>query len=45
MDLRAPDVVCGLEQLPVGAVTLAFQVNEQDEAEGGGVDAIRKPPT
>jgi hypothetical protein len=32
--------VCRFEELAVGAVAIAFQVAGQDEAEGGGVDAV-----
>src|SRR5690348_9216564 len=33
-------VVGRLKELPVGAVALAFQVIDGDEAKGGGVDAV-----
>jgi hypothetical protein len=34
----------GFEQVAVGAVALAFQVIERDEAKGGGVDAVAQAP-
>src|ERR1700733_14808767 len=36
----AAGVVCGFEELAVGAVAFAFEVAGRDEAEGGGVDAV-----